>query len=568
MCVIKQRLCAVVLFTTSILQGGVRVTSEAMKAADPAPIINRSIPVTEAQIQEGTEGENNLGLVQILGPNAAGPCPPAYAPDGKTLAIGGGSDQIRLWDISTGEKRMRLKIEPDCTPWVHSLAFSPDGKMLASGDDKGTIRLWDISTRNIVCEMRVAEGIVVAIAFSPDSRTVAAAAGCGKIYIWDAATRKELHRLDRENQMAGGSYGIAFSPDGQMVAAGGAKAAVWDLASGKKLQQFDAEAYYVAFSPDARTLMGAGGYHPPQTVMTSNPPQHPALYFWELASRKERRLLDSQVQGVFTYLVLSPDGRTLVTAGGRRQVCLWEVATGMPRRTLGHYDHSYLALAFSPDGRTLAASALGGQNINVWNVLAVPSYKKPLALKPSTKELEALWQDLASEDASRGYAAICALAHWPRCSVAFLQKRLDKSGGGAIPKAGEETIAHLIADLDQAESALRQKASAELQILGNEAEPALRRAVASNPSPELRRRAEFLLRKVEEFKSGLPTASSLRQLRVLRAIEALEHIATPEVRPVLESLARGRTDDKVIQEAKAALDRLAKQSPPTSEEGK
>jgi hypothetical protein len=47
-------------------------------------------------------------------------------------------------------------------------------------------------------------------------------------------------------------------------------------------------------------------------------------------------------------------------------------------------------------------------------------------------------------------------------------------------------------------------------------------------------------------------------LRLLRAVEALEHVGTPEARQLLEALSRGAREARLTREAQASLRRLAK----------
>jgi hypothetical protein len=91
----------------------------------------------------------------------------------------------------------------------------------------------------------------------------------------------------------------------------------------------------------------------------------------------------------------------------------------------------------------------------------------------------------------------------------------------------------------------------DLVCLGQAAASALRRALAANPSPELRRRSEELLQRLPREGLVAPAA-----VQVLRALEVLEAINTQESREVLHRVAGGPADAEATHEARAALRRL------------
>jgi hypothetical protein len=109
----------------------------------------------------------------------------------------------------------------------------------------------------------------------------------------------------------------------------------------------------------------------------------------------------------------------------------------------------------------------------------------------------------------------------------------------------------LIKDLDDDRFSVRDKASRELAELGHFAEPSLKKVLDRQPSLETRKRVEELLRKLEE------AGPSPEELRVLRAVEVLEMIGTPEAKGVLESLAKGAEEAELTRQAQASLRRLA-----------
>jgi hypothetical protein len=171
---------------------------------------------------------------------------------------------------------------------------------------------------------------------------------------------------------------------------------------------------------------------------------------------------------------------------------------------------------------------------------------------PTAEKLNALWTDLARQDAAKGYLALWGLAATPRQAAPLLQERLRV----VAPPGGEqkERIARLIADLDNDAFDVREKATEELKKIVEVAEPQLRKALETKPSKEARRRIERIL---DERKGSDPTADQVRQRR---AVEALEAMASAEADKVLQDLAKGAAEALLTRQARASLERRAAQS--------
>jgi hypothetical protein len=132
-----------------------------------------------------------------------------------------------------------------------------------------------------------------------------------------------------------------------------------------------------------------------------------------------------------------------------------------------------------------------------------------------------------------------------RRAAAFLEKQLQNA-----PPLDMRRIERLIADLDQEQFDVRERAARELEKLGDRAEPALRKALGGKPSLEARRRLEGLLKRLE---GASPSAETVRQIR---AVEALESLGDLEAQRVLNKLAAGPPESRLTQEARAAVRRL------------
>jgi hypothetical protein len=241
--------------------------------------------------------------------------------------------------------------------------------------------------------------------------------------------------------------------------------------------------------------------------------------------------------------VFTPDGRVLVTAV-HDLVQLWEVATGgelaSRRGHRGNVDH----LVMSGNGRSVATVSRD-HTILVWDLTRLST--GPLPKAPLTPvQLESAWTDLTSSNAVTGRRAVETLCADPAQAVALLRERL-----APVQSPDSKQVARWIADLDNDRFAVRDRATRELEKMGDLSEPALRKVLIGQPSLEARRRVEQLLQKLRD------AITNPEQLQALRGIEVLEYIGTPEARGVLDVLARGAPEARLTQEAKAARQRLS-----------
>jgi RNA polymerase sigma factor (sigma-70 family) len=491
----------------------------------------------------------------------------ALSPDGKTIASAGAEKRIRLWDAASGKEFPQVQ-EHQSAVWA--LAWAPDGQALLTGSSDMTLRLWGAAAGEERRVFRGHEHYVEFVAFSADGKHAASSGymDCS-VRVWDAATGKQLHKLPEPS--AGRFFAVAFSPDGRTVAAGGERGAVllWDVETGKERKRLPTKERVwpqsLAYSPDGALLAMAGnkavrlwdaasGDERPPIEVPGGPgrlafsPDGKSLVtggddktvrLWELASGKLRWEGAGHTEQIFS-VDCSPDGKTILSGGWDRTVRLWDAATGKELHCFRGHEESVRGVAFSPDGRR-AASASEDNTALIWDVAGRIPAERPAA-KPSARELDGLWRRLGDDDAAAAYRAVCALAAAPAEAAPFLKERLLTP-----PAVDAEKVARLIADLDSERFAERDRATAELEKLGEAAAPALRRALAGEPSAEVRRRAEQLLKRLPE--------TSPERLRTLRALEALERAGARESLAALKALAAEARDDWLRRQAKGAAER-------------
>jgi RNA polymerase sigma factor (sigma-70 family) len=215
-------------------------------------------------------------------------------------------------------------------------------------------------------------GFTRVIRYSPDEKTIA----IGGYYrrslgLWDSATGKELFQFDDGKGGSPATFGIAFSPDGKILAAARRRNApnvqLWNTQTGqliRELKGHTASPLSVVFSSDGKTVISCG--------------DDSTIRFWDVATGRETAKLDIHSGQVYP-LALSSDGKLLAAGSTDKIIRVWDVETRRLLKELrGQQEFAKLlsfSLSFSPDGKQLV-SAGPGEPCVIWDLArAEPAYQ-------------------------------------------------------------------------------------------------------------------------------------------------------------------------------------------------
>lgn len=390
---------------------------EAQNMSDfPGTITQKNTYAYEAHNNLLNVLEANPRLISYLPQDSSQVIGAAFRPDGKVMATGNYTGEIRFWNVSDPFNPVEIGEPVNAGDIVTGVTFSADGKTLFSSEYNGTIHIWDVSDPKTAYQLNVLSpqnlGEIAALALSPDGRILAAAGKSGIVGIWDVSSPSskdlaEISLTSTQKQIRG----LAFSPDGKILAVPNFEKTIdlWSFSDPsapqliKTLSTGNAFPTSATFNQDGN-ILAVGNYNGNITIFDVKNPSAPMLIttltgqsnvihsvsfnpagnllasasedysvkVWNLEDLQNITDVDSSFNGhsdLVNQVVFSPDGNILASAGGDSKVALWNTSSTVNSPLMNSIlDNSLGAvksLSFSPDGSLLAS---GSVDVNLWSV--------------------------------------------------------------------------------------------------------------------------------------------------------------------------------------------------------
>ena len=321
-----------------------------------------------------------------------------FSPDGRWLVSAGayhpgGTQPVTVWNVATGRaervfpgrfsfnqarfdaasRAVLIANDYDLAVWppfappgesvirfddhadeVWAVAIAPDGRTLASGGNDDRLRLSDPTTgaRSYVLVGHTAT--VAAIAWHPNGQTIATGSLdlTNNLKLWDARTGNLINTLPGHSAQV---RSVVFAPDGILLASTGSDGTIrlWEGATGQPLGCLlghDDVVRGLAFGRDGRHLASVSN---DRTVR-----------IWDRSTQQAVAIFPERHQ--MSAVAYSPDGSTLAAADEEGFIYLRDTTTWRTRRVIQSDDREIRALAFSPDGESLVAAG-GSRTIRIWD---------------------------------------------------------------------------------------------------------------------------------------------------------------------------------------------------------
>lgn len=268
---------------------------------------------------------------------------------------------------------------------IEDFAMSPKDEILAvvghhQDSDNFIVEIWNLKTRKrekaipFYTEAYPYPSFLSSVVFSSDGKLLASS-NHHQINIWN------IDNWQLKNAVSGKTglvYSIAFNPkDSNMfISGGGMSMNLWNVSYQKPLKTFNMLTNFhpqyfsqVAFSPDGKTVA--------MTFLATN------VYILNRNNPEERLMSFVTFYREIQSIAFSPDGRFLAAAckagDSNGAVTIWDLQTrNEVELDLGSYATS---IAFSPDGNTLVSGYANG-SIKLWDI-GNPNSKQPLQELPA-----------------------------------------------------------------------------------------------------------------------------------------------------------------------------------------
>jgi WD40 repeat protein len=334
----------------------------------------------------------------------------AFSANSRTLVVAADGGRLALLQVPTGKHMYEISTGKQ---WVEELRLLPEKQsVITLGHEFDetvpetfySLKGWDLITERLVSSVKIAGGAHLQI--TPDRETAFTGNGIGVVQIWRSADGNESksHRfgmridalalspdaeflaVSSSNRLyfwkwrnddeapAGIDLGhtvqsLAFSPDGSLLAEGadsGNEIKVRDARTqAVKMQLFDGDknpmyVHSLAFSPDGKYLAGTNSIHLRDRQIDRR------VHVWDVATGEIRQSFATGGDSP-RFVAFSPNGRWLAAAGDDAVVDAWDMTTNkaLGEEILAH-GKEIVSIRLSQNGRTAVTASTDG-SVRVWD---------------------------------------------------------------------------------------------------------------------------------------------------------------------------------------------------------
>ncbi|MBD1861761.1 MULTISPECIES: serine/threonine-protein kinase [Trichocoleus] len=285
----------------------------------------------------------------------------AISPDGQVLASGSGVDDmlVKIWELSTGKPIRSLFGH---TSGVQFVTISSDGQTLVSASSDKVIKVWDLVTKHLRHTITEDSNWFWSVTTNSSAEILAVGHENGA-NLWDLTAGKLLGTLVSQDRFSddysidGPIFSVAISLDNQIVVGGShdGKIKLWELSTGNLLD---------VISTGHEGLVKPLIFSPNEHILASSGSDDSTIKVWDLKNHELVHTCNGHTDRI-RALAFSPDGHTLASASSDETVGLWDMKTGEKLLSLEGHSGPVLSVTFSPDSQTLVT---GGQDktIKIW----------------------------------------------------------------------------------------------------------------------------------------------------------------------------------------------------------
>ena len=281
----------------------------------------------------------------------------AFAPDGRTLAITGYREVlIHKADGSGLVKRLVGQAQR-----IESLTYSPDGSMLAAVGGSpgrfGEVQFWDAQTFALRAAIRSTYDTLYGGAFTPDGQRFAYGGADNSARVVEVKDGKEVLRIDHHSDWV---FSTAFSLDGKNLITLGRDGSI-------KLTEAATGSFIDDIGKNYGELKVLARHPRENKVAIGGDERVPRLYQIFRTQARDMNYTDFNLlkayeaqPGPIAAIAFSPDGTTLAVGGSGGEARLYDLANGGRKSTLKGHRGGIYAIAFGPDGTKVATGGFDG----------------------------------------------------------------------------------------------------------------------------------------------------------------------------------------------------------------